>query len=160
MAGPLPREDVAAGLFSLLAPLVNNPFAIVSRRLIPAMQVAPQNTPCIFQMQDREVRQKGWDTFRGDYVSAFWFVWVVYSQATPAVDQATPPSISLNNAVTAALSVIPPTQSALVIDTVQCPFLWDGTINYVEGVIADKSVAEIPICVLVPYAVPAPVSPP
>lgn len=151
----LPREDIAAALFTLTAPLSNRlspagPFTTLSRRIVPAAQ-AQQLCPALFQMQDDERVLQDQRQLRGQYASNFSFFWIIYAVSTP--DTSVAPSSALNPLVDAALSVLPPANVPFTVDGIGCVLAWDqGRVNYIEGIIADVSIAEIPITVSVPWA--------
>jgi hypothetical protein len=153
----IPREDVAAAVFALLAPLtLGSPPLVktVSRRIQPAAQMQPGAMPAVFQVQMDETVESISRTLEGMYVTVMNFEWFVYAHSS---DPNASPSSVLNPIVDAVLGCLPAAlQVPFVVDNVPMPLFWDGSIAYVEGIIMDMSIARIPVKVKVPWGVPAP----
>lgn len=154
----IPREHIAQAVFDLSAPLSaslspTGPFVTRSRRIIPVTQMQTSQLPALFQMQDNESQIAEWIQLKGDYASLFLYYWIIYAAAPVAVSE--PSSPALNDLVDAALSVLPPANVPFVVDDVRMPIGWfQGKVNYIEGIVEGASVAEIPIYVKVPFALP------
>lgn len=151
----LPREDIALALIALLAPLQSTSpplVATLSRRIVPAVQIQPAQCPAVFQVISDEHVQEGQRTLEGMYVSVMGFDWMVYAYSAPSTSTA--PSSVLNPIVDAVLGKLPPAGVPFVVDGVAMPLFWDGTIDYVDGMIANISIARIPVKVMVPWATP------
>lgn len=141
-------EDVFSALFSLLAPLGpsgTNVFKTVTRRLQVVEDVDSTYMPYVGQIQ---ISKTPVNTMAGPMGYTYRAEWYIYTYED---DMQTPTSPNLNAAVEALLALFPAEGNALSfkVGTAQANIFIDGSVEWYEGVLDTKSVAKIPIQIMV-----------
>lgn len=137
-------ESIYAALFALgqSAPGVRT----ASRRLVSAQDVPIEAAPALYQVQ---VQQKA--TFHGSVPTAWELqvMWIVVVAQTDKTQPMTPALNPILDAITAALSPSPPLNKQTLGGLVEYAAI-DGNIDIAEGVNGDRTVAFVPIRIVVP----------
>lgn len=138
------REQVYAALFNLLGTLPG--LKTVSRRLQNAQDMQPEGFPAAFQLQGKQAAKYSGNTpsiytWRAD--------WLLYAHNS---DQTVSPTTQLNaliDAATALLVPAPSTNRQTLGGLVEYCAI-DGDIEVFEGILGDRSIAILPISILLP----------
>lgn len=142
-------ESVYAASFALLQTLsVGGNFNTISRRLKHVEDVDPLAMPAVYQLQIN--RQPTIETLQGIAVWTLRCHWYIYVSAP---DETAPSSPLLNPRVDEVLNLLPqdPEQAVQVsVGDLQIAITADGPVEFFEGLLGNKSVARIPIRMLVP----------
>lgn len=137
-------ESIYAALFALGSGISG--IKSSSRRLVSAQDVAIESAPALYQVQ---IQQKA--DFQGA-VPTRWelsCMWIVVVCQTDTTQPMTPTLNPILDAITAALAPAPAMSRQTLGGLVEYAAI-DGNIDISEGVMGDRTVAFIPIKVIVP----------
>jgi len=139
------REPIYAGLFAILLEATGLNPNQCSRRWKHFMDVPPEQQPCLFQTQEREMaeQRKGLPPKWSIDVSLHIYVWA----PTPT----TIPSQLLNPIVDAIDTVLAPTPGPQNVNTLGglVAHCWiSAPIQYYEGALGQQAVAVVPISIV------------
>jgi len=138
------REAVYAALFAQLATLPS--IVTVSRRLQNAQDMQPEGFPAAFQLQGEQAVK-----YAGNTPSIYTFKadWLLYTHNS---DPTVTPTTQLNALIDAATALLTPSPAAprqtLGGLVEYCAI--DGNIQVFEGILGDRSIAILPISILLP----------
>ncbi len=139
-------EQVYSALFALAAPLVTaGTLKTASRRWIPAANVQPENAPALYQVQ---LSQKA--TYTQNQPGTIWDIHALWVVVVVQGDDTEPMTPALNPVIDALCQQIAPTlgQPRQTLGGLVEYCAIEGDIEITEGQAVDRSVAFIPIRLL------------
>ena len=138
------REQVYAALFALLGTLPG--MMVVSRRLQNAQDMQPESFPAGFQLQGEQITK-----FSGNTPAIYtWKAdWLLYTHNSSQTISPTTQLNALIDAATALLNPSPAGNRQTLGGLVEYCAI-DGNIQVFEGILGDRSIAILPISILLP----------